>query len=70
MDVTLCIDQNRRAYYDPSKFDDYFKQFDTVGDNLLSKSEMTALIKKVYSKKNAPIAIPEKTKEDKLKANA
>lgn len=31
---------------------------------------MTAFIKKVYSKKNTPIAIPEKTKEEKLKANA
>ena len=68
--VAECIDQERKVLYDPNKFDEYFKKYDTDGDNFLSKSEMVVFIKKVFNKKNTPVAVPEKTKEEKLKAIA
>lgn len=65
-----CIDISKKAFYDPSKFDEHFKQFDVDGDKFLSKSEMVVFIKQAFNKNNKPIELPEKTKEEKLKALA
>jgi Ca2+-binding EF-hand superfamily protein len=65
-----CIDAGKKAFYDPSKFDEHFKQFDLDNDSFLSKSEMAVFIKKAFNKNNPVMAVPEKTKEEKLKALA
>merc|ERR1711908_134235 len=49
-DIYKIIDKDRASNYDKAKFDEVFDKFDENGDNFLSKSEMSVLIKKVFKK--------------------
>ena len=47
--LVSCIQQDRRKYYSPDKFENLFKEFDKNDDGFLDKSEMSILIKKTFS---------------------
>jgi Ca2+-binding EF-hand superfamily protein len=55
-EISKCIDKDRAENYDKEKFDQLFEKFDENGDNFLSKSEMSVLIKKVFKKPGPPNA--------------
>lgn len=46
--LVSCIQQDRRKYYSPDKFESLFKEFDKNDDGFLDKAEMSILIKKTF----------------------
>ena len=48
--VVKIIDKDRAGNYDPKQFDVIFEKFDENNDKFLSKSEMSVVIKKVFTK--------------------
>lgn len=47
--LNSCVQQDKKQYYSPEKFEKLFTQFDFNKDGWLSKPEMAVLIKKTFA---------------------
>ena len=47
-ELAQVISENRKKFYDPNNFESIFEEYDEDGNNYLSKSEMSALIKMTF----------------------